>query len=250
MLAGVLTLAGLTARETYAFGPVDREERRRVEAGLATWLTPSLRASATVAVDHWDGVGTLGALGVETLLVGFGDRAGLRLGGELWASPGAASPFLRGSAEVDWRSSSERRGVVAYSRLGGEVVSAAAPRTIWPGAGSGSRRSAFARGHELLTDGQVTGPLFGRTLVHGGLETVSWHAVGPIDIGGAAFVDLAHAARRPETPGGRGLAADAGLGLRIGLPDRGTLRLDMGRGLLDGATSLSAGLDLDLGLSP
>jgi len=248
-LPGVFTLAGHTARETYALGPVDREERRRVEAGFATWLIPSLRASATVAADHLEGLGTFGALGVETRVVGLEDRAGLSLGGELWATSAGAAPFLRGRAEVDWRSSSKRHGVVAYSRLGGVVVSAGAPRTIWPGAGSGSGRTPLARGHDLLTNGQITGPLFGRTLVHGGLETVWWHRVGPIDVGGAVFVDLAHAARRSETPGGHGFAADAGLGLRTGLPGGRTFRLDVGRGLLDGATSLSAGLDVGLATS-
>jgi len=244
-LPAVLTIAGLAARETYAFGTEAREERRRAEVGMGTWATPWLRTSITVGLDRWRDLGSFGSVGLETRIAGLDDRVGVTVDGELWAPMGGARTFAAGGAGLDWTSRHERRGVVASARLGGRLATDAAPRSIWPGAGSGSGRAVRARAHDLLTDGRITGPLFGRRLAYGGLEAVRWAGVGPLDVGLAAFVDVAAAGARPEGIRGAGFQTDLGLGLRIGLPGGSALRLDVGRGLLDGETAVSAGIALD-----
>ena len=69
---------------------------------------------------------------------------------------------------------------------------------VWPGAGAGSARDIPARGHDLLTDGRIVGPLFGRRIAYSGLETVRWLPVAPLDVGLAAFLDLAASGARPR----------------------------------------------------
>lgn len=134
------------------------------------------------------------------------------------------------------------RIAVWSARLGAGAVTGAGPRSVWPGAGAGSARDIPARGHDLLTDGRIVGPLFGRRIAYSGLETVRWLPVAPLDVGLAAFLDLAASGARPAGIDGRAFHSDVGLGVRLGLPGEGTLRLDVGRGLVDGAMAVSAGL--------
>jgi hypothetical protein len=243
-LPGILTIGGLAMEETYALGPISREERRRVDARFDTWVSPHLRAAATVAADRWERGGAFAAVGLEARALAFDDRAGLAIDGELWAAGGEPSSFGRAGIEIDWRSAHERRGVVTTARAGGQVASAAAPRTIWPGAGTGTARAPLARGHDLLASGRITGPLFGRALLYGGVETVWWRPVGPLDLGGAAFVDVARSSLRAEPRVGLALQVDVGVGLRLGLPGEGTIRVDLGRGLRDGSVAVSAGMEM------
>jgi hypothetical protein len=54
------------------------------------------------------------------------------------------------------------------------------------------------------------------------------------------FLDAASVGRTAQGPGAAYL--DVGVGLRVGLPGAGILRLDFGHGLLDGNNALSIGL--------
>ena len=242
---GALTVGGLAERETYVFGTETREDRRRAELKLATWLAPWLRVSTTAAFDRWYELGSFGSLGADLLFVGLDDRASIRVCGEGWV--GSAAPFARGDVELGWTSRLERRGLVVSARLGGSVAANASPFMIWPGAGTGTGRPALARAHRMLTEGRFNGSLFGRTLGYGGLEAVSWTHLGPLALGGAAFVDLAAATDRPEPYLGTDFQTDAGVGLRLGLPGLGAVRVDLARGLLDGAVAVSAGLQTGVG---
>ncbi len=244
---GSLALTGLVARETSDFGTEVREERRRADVELATWVAPWLRGSATLALDRWRDLGTFGSVGLAARAMGAGDRLGLTVAGDLWSTPGSATPFALARARLDWVSRLEHRGLVTSARVGGQMASGAAPRSIWPGAGSGSGRPLLARAHGLLTDGRITGPLFGRRIAYGGAETVWWMPAGPFDAGLASFLDLASVGARPAGIEGDGFQADLGVGVRLGLPRRGVLRADLARGLADGRTEVSAGLQLDLG---
>lgn len=246
-IPAVLTFGGAAERETYRFGgevPELREERRRAGVEASTWTTSWLRVSAGAAFDRWRDAGAYGSVAASTRLSGLDDRLGLTLGGELWIGLGEDRRFARARAEMDWVSSRDRRGFVAAARLGARSATAAAPRSVWPGAGAGPGREARARGHDLLIDGRITGPLFGRRLLHGGFEVVRWAGAGPIDVGLAGFVDLAAAGARPVGIVGGSFQTDAGIGLRLGLPGGDAIRLDVGRGLLDGEMAVSAGLAL------
>ncbi len=254
---GVWKIGAFTERESYSYGrapeaspppassalaAVDVEERSRAFVGFSTWISPTVRWSGTLALDRWAQRGTWGALGLELYLRGADDRIDVSLGGEAWLPRADRSPFTRGDLEVRWISRLEHRGFVLQSRVGGSYVTRGAPRAVWPGAGTGSGRPPLARAHRLLDDGVFTGPMFGRGLLYGGLETVWWAAhEEPFDFGAAVFLDLAHASTRPDaTLGTSPLQADAGLGFRLGIPGGVLLRIDVARGLVDRSTALSA----------
>ncbi|HJR59353.1 MAG TPA: hypothetical protein VJ813_08150, partial [Vicinamibacterales bacterium] len=122
-----------------------------------------------------------------------------------------------------------------------ESAAAGAPRALWPGAGTGHARGVLLRAHPLLDDGRITGDVFGRRLYHVGVEARRWltPAMKVLRLAPAAFLDVAAAEDRLQP--GRAWHADAGAGLRIALPGSGVLRLDVGKGLRDGATALSMG---------
>jgi hypothetical protein len=243
-VGGNIRIGAVVATETYAFQAETHENRRRTEVGFETWLTPWLRTSTSVALDRWDGSGRYASLGVDVLLLLWDDRASLRVEGAGWSGE---SGFARGGAELRLASSDRRHGPVFLGRLGVSGATAEAPYMLWPGAGSGFGRPALARAHPMLTDGRFNGSLFGRSLLHGGFEAVWWTGWGPIDIGAAAFTDLAVAENRPEPFHGSDAQVDAGLGIRIGLPGQHAARLDAARGLRDGTFAVSAGLEVAVG---
>jgi hypothetical protein len=134
---------------------------------------------------------------------------------------------------------------VVSGTIGGERVSDTAPIGLWPGAGAGQAREPLLRAHPLLEDGIIdaTGPsVFGRTLAFGGLEVQRWldrPALARVAIAG--FTDIARATRQASvpTPG----QVDMGLGVRVRMPgSAGLLRIDVARGMRDGARALTVGI--------
>ncbi|HEY3885377.1 MAG TPA: hypothetical protein VGL62_09240, partial [Vicinamibacterales bacterium] len=125
---------------------------------------------------------------------------------------------------------------------GAAGASRSTPASLWPGAGTGHARDVLLRAHPLLSDGIVTGSVFGRTLTFAHTEAQIWRRARrwPIRVAPAAFVDAARAedgfawtSRRAQI--------DAGAGLRIALPGSGVMRIDWARGLRDGKEALSIG---------
>jgi hypothetical protein len=239
---GVWTFEGFRERQTFAVAdaPFETERRRRAGIGFEGWLVSALSMSFGVAYEHWDDRGTGVALGSTLAVRPANERVELFLSAEGWAGTGA--PFARVEAGLDWRSRVETRGLVWSARAGVVHATREAPATVWPGAGSWSGRPYLARAHGLLDQGVVTGAIFGRTLIYGGVETVAWSRIPltvDIPVGLAAFVDLASV--DPDDREARQI--DAGFGLRVAWPGQpGLVRLDVARGLADGATRVSAGL--------
>jgi len=243
-VGGTVMIGTVLATETYAFQAEAREDRRRTEVGFETWLTPRLRTSTSVALDRWTDMGRYASLGADVLLMLWDDRATLRVEGTGWSG---ASSFARGSAELRLVSSERRHGPIVSGRLGVSGATAAAPYMLWPGAGTGFGRPALARAHPMLTDRRFNGSLFGRSLLHGGLEVVWWTGWGPLDLGAAAFSDLALADERPEPLQGTDAQVDVGVGIRIGLLGQHAARLDVAHGLRDAAFAVSAGMEVAVG---
>src|SRR5262249_52444262 len=129
-----------------------------------------------------------------------------------------------------------------HANVGLDLSGADAPLSLWSGAGTGQGRSVLLRAHPLLVDGVIRDGIFGRTLVHGGVE---WrHALPPVRhvvrIAPAIFLD---SARAFDGLAGfdRRTHADVGAGLRIPIPGSGVIRLDVAHGLVDGRTAFSVG---------
>lgn len=255
-VAGVWRAEGAWERETFAVDPAaasapteavaaptseeirtEREERSRAAIGLSRWVSGGLRVATGAALDRWEGAGSRLGVRVGAEARGPDERLALRAGAAGWEGDGPAfgALALAGAARTDpdaaWR---------LEARAGLDAASARAPRTEWPGAGTGRARPALLRAHPLLEEGVIAGPAFGRVLAHAGLALDrSLPGVGPLSPGVGAFLDVA----RPWETGGIGeprLQADVGIGLELGVPAvEGGLRLDYARGLRDGADALT-----------
>jgi outer membrane translocation and assembly module TamA len=99
------------------------------------------------------------------------------------------------------------------------------------------------RAHPLLEEGVVSGPVFGRRLVH---NTIEYQQPLRIVMSGAlsvaAFADTAAAWHRLRNADRSPLHTDVGVGIRLALPgSSGTVRVDLARGLRDRRVVLSAG---------
>lgn len=240
---GVWTFEGFRERQTFAVddAPFETERRRRAGIGFEGWPASAIFMSFGAAYEHWDDRGTGLAIGTTFAVRPVDERVELFLSADGWT--GAGAPFGRVEAGLDWRSRVETRGLVWGARGGVVHATREAPASIWPGAGSGSGRPYLARAHGLLEQGVVTGAIFGRTLLYGGLEGVAWTRVPltvDIPVGLAGFIDLASV--DPDDREARQI--DAGFGLRVAWPGQpGIVRLDVARGLADGATRVTAGLE-------
>jgi hypothetical protein len=154
-----------------------------------------------------------------------------------------AGAFTAWTAEAAafWRSRARHEGAVFAAGAGVDIASSAAPLALWPGAGTGHARGPLLRAHPLLDDGRITGDVFGRRLYHGSVEGRRWLApvMRVLRIAPAVFVDAARTERRRHQ--GAAWHVDAGAGVRLALPGSSVLRMDVGKGLRDGATAFSVG---------
>jgi Papain-like cysteine protease AvrRpt2 len=246
---GILRAEGVWDRQTYA-APASigttasqtiREERRRSALSFSNWIGPHLRVEVGAAWDRWTDLGQFLALEgtLETRLAR--DRVGLR--GKLagWESLEAREPFAAWSAHAWWRPQSTW-GEGWTALMGISEATTNAPLAVWSGAGTGHGRDPFLRAHSLLDDGVLNGRVFGRSLVHGSIERLSWvWMFGPVRLGWVFFVDGARAwdlLQSDQVP----WQADGGIGLRLGgLGRRGQLRIDAAAGIEDGASEISVG---------
>ena len=118
---------------------------------------------------------------------------------------------------------------------------------LWPGAGDGMARPHLLRAHPLLVDDIVSGPVFGRTLLHLTAESTRWLSTPRlVRLGIAAFADMAGASNRLEGDD-RVTHVDAGAGIRLRLPGAGNgmVRADYARGVRDGRQRVSVGIVAD-----
>ncbi len=151
----------------------------------------------------------------------------------------AGSSFGTLDAGATIRSTTDRRGLVVVGRAGLGVASSQAPADIWFAGDTGRARSVPLRAHPLMTGGEMRADRIGRQIVYTSGETQRWWAgTGRVRFGAAAFVDMARVDRRAE-PRPR-MDVDVGVGARLAVPGvSGVLRLDVAKGLRDGATALS-----------
>ena len=110
------------------------------------------------------------------------------------------------------------------------AVTRTAPFDLWSGGDTGVARSTLLRAHPLLDNGAIRASELQRVLPNASLEYQRRMASRPVlHVGWAAFVDATNR------------HVDAGVGLRFKLPgSRSVLRIDVARGVRDGATALSA----------
>lgn len=243
-LPGVGRLHAEWDRQTYATASrtMMAETRKSVRLGFSDWANGRSRWEVDFGADAWDERGGFLALGGGLEKRFLEDRLSTRVGAEGFVGP--SDSFATAAVEAYWRSSSQRSKPVrllARARLG--TTSNEAPLALWQGAGVGRARPALLRAHPLLAEGVVSGEVFGRHLLSGGIELERFRATPVlVRVGFAVFVD---AAKSWETLSGTDAAhVDVGAGLRLSLASYGTFRLDIAHGLRDGNVAASLGFQL------
>ena len=255
-LPGVLSLEGAWERQSYQSrtpggAGLTREERRRLAVHLADWSSSWLRWRAGAALDRWRAGDDLGESRVQThnYLAGEGavearlasDRLALAASGGWWVPLAAGDGFETLDLLAAWRSTADatRPSWSAVTELG--LAARVAPLALWQGAGTGQGRGGLLRAHSLLHGDVLDGPVFGRRVWRGSLE--SERPLGRLLTGGvsvAGFVDAARAWHRSSGLGPSRLYVDAGGGVRV-RGAGGVVRLDVAHGLRGGGTMFSAG---------
>ncbi|HSF19666.1 MAG TPA: C39 family peptidase [Vicinamibacteria bacterium] len=246
-LPGIWQVEGLWERQSYgrdvpseAAGIVVREDRRQAKLSISNWRTADSRWDFQTGLDRWNGRGSYAFVGggLEKRLAA--DRAALRVGTTGWMGLAKSEAFGVASVSSAWRSSVRDSALVA--RAGVEFATRSGPLDLWPGAGTGHARPLLLRAHPLLQDGVVRGEAFGRTLVHGGLESQTWFATTRLlRLGVALFADVGKATK-PLPNQATSFHVDIGAGFRLKLiGERRALRVDTAWGVRDGEFALSAG---------
>ncbi len=237
---GVWSVDAFRERQTYAnAGSTTVEARTRAGFRVSDWARTGFRWDAGLAFDRWRDTGRAVSLTFSGQQRLAGDRAQIEARAGAWA--GGVRTWTLG-LRTDWRSRGRNEGTVWIGRAGIEAAADHAPLALWPGAGTGQGRDVLLRAHPLLDGGIIADGVFGRRLAHAGAEWRRWLQPGrkPLRIAPALFVDAARASAGLESSDRR-WHSDLGAGLRIALPGAGVVRVDVARGLRDGATALSVG---------
>jgi hypothetical protein len=220
---------------------VQREERRRSSLAFSDWIAPNLRLALGGALDRWSARGQHVAIESNVEARWVEDR--LVVGAQLgqWMSLERGSSFRAGGISARWSTRGFDEGGWRF-RAGASTAGSRAPRSLWPGAGTGRGGEFLLRAHPLLVDGVVAGRGFGRSLVAAGVERQSWaFAFHSARVGWIAFVDGAKpsgALREAIVP----WQTDVGVGVRVaGIASRGEFRITAARGLEDGRTAIAVG---------
>ena len=250
-LPGVWHVEGSWQSDAYSFAPQDgagvltRESRAHGAVTMSDWLSGSLRYSVTAGFDSWNDVSKAIATGGSLEQRLFGDRVSLTGDATRWTPVAGGAPFLAAGAGALLRSSTDTRGWVVRGTAGAQRVSDRAPLGLWPGAGDGHAREPLLRAHPLLTDGIVdlSDSVFGRTLTDGGVEVQRWlERPALVHVAIAGFADAAGASRQIASVNVPA-QLDLGVGLRLKIPgSAGVLRVDIARGVRDGANALTFGI--------
>lgn len=228
-----------TEKQSYGMDASPLVESRRGGAiTLSNWTVRLLRWEVGAGLDTWKERGRTASVSAALDQRLAGDAISLRgTGAALLGDFGAWTA----GAGATWRSRSRHEGTVLVAAAGMDVTSDTAPLALWPGAGTGHGRGPLLRAHPLVEDGRIDGDVFGRSLAHASLEGRRWirPVMKVLRIAPAVFMDAARADRRQEPANAWHL--DAGVGLRLAFAGSGVLRLDIGKGIRDGATACSIG---------
>jgi hypothetical protein len=234
--SGLWGVDAFTERQPFTTDALPTSRRRGAHVSMSDWVTPWARAAMRGGVERWDGVDTFGVLGAGMRLLTAGERLDGRIEFSGWK---AARSFSTIEAGATMRSTTERRGHVFVGRAGLGVASVHTPADIWFAGDTGRARSVPLRAHPLITDGQMRADRIGRHIFYTSGEAQEWwEGKARVRLGAAAFVDVARIDRRTEPRAGTDV--DLGIGARLAVPGvSGVLRIDVAKGLRDGATALS-----------
>ena len=233
---GVWGVEAFTDRQPFTNADLRRSERTGALLYIADWTTATMRVGVGAGADRWNGFGARGRLAGDARWLSTGDRLDARIGAGAWLGRTA---FGQLQTSVRARSTTALQGYVGTVTGGFQMATDALPPGLWFAGDTGHARPTLLRAHPVLDDGHLRVERLGRALVHGSLEGQHWwRARGVLRAGAAVFADVGRTSRAFNAPATAD--ADVGVGARfavIGMP--GTFRVDLAKGLRDGATALS-----------
>ena len=233
---GLWGVDAFTERQPFTDESIPTSRRRGAHVALSDWVASWARVSVRGGVERWDGVDTFGNLAAGLRLQTAGERLEGRVEMSGWkGTPSFGTIDMAGTI----RSTTERRGHVFVARAGLGFASSFSPADIWFGGDTGRARPVPLRAHPVVSDGELRVEQIGRGISYTSGEVQRWwRATSRIQIGAAAFVDVARVDRRISS--GARTDVDPGIGARMAVPGlNGVIRLDVAKGLRDGATALS-----------
>lgn len=245
-LFGVWRVEGSWEAETYAFGDtVRRDVHKHGGLSVSDWVGGNIRYAVNAGFDDWEGGRRAASIGGSLEHRWLADRFAVAGNLATWMPVDGGRGFSAAGMRAATRSPSNWRAWAYEATIGIDRVTHAAPLALWPGAGEGRARPVLLRAHPLLDDGIIDmsrASAFGRSLQHANVEAQRWLArPGNPRLAVAAFADVARSARRAD--GTMSSYVDIGSGLRVRLPGVDQpLRIDVARGLRDGASAVTVGL--------
>jgi predicted double-glycine peptidase len=221
---GMWRITGGWERQTYRLSTTTfASDRRHAAVSFGDWASGALRWQLGTAIDRWnDGATQVSILGeVEKRIAG--DHLAIGVASRAAARFGAVTMSARWRSSLEAIAGWQAAGVLA-------AVTRSAPLDLWSGGDTGVARSTLLRAHPLLDDGAIRASELQRLLPNGSIEYHRRFASRRVlQVGWAAFVDATDR------------HVDAGVGLRVKLPaSPNVLRIDIARGIRDGATAASA----------
>jgi hypothetical protein len=247
---GLWQVEGFSERQPFTSADLPRAERAGARLAVSDWASGRLRWSVAAGIDEWAGRDLHAAVGAGVRWAALDDRFDATTRVQTW--PGDAgfatvgiTARVRSSVDAGPRRTTQvLRGIVVVAAASAQFATARTPLEVWPAGDTEHARSTLTRAHPLLTDGRLRTDRLGRTLMHASVEGRRWWRVsGPMRAAAAASTAIGRTARRSSGPAL--FDVDAGIGARLavdGMP--GLLRVDLARGLRDGATAVSVGYEL------
>jgi hypothetical protein len=221
---GVWRITGGWERQTYRDSNTNIEsDRRYASVSFGDWASSRVRWQLGAAIDRWNDGATQPSILGEIERRFAADHVAVTVTSRAAARFGAATVSTRWRSSLDGMTGWQATGVLA-------AVTRSAPLDLWSGGDTGVARSTLLRAHPLLEDGAIRASELQRVLPNASLEYQRRAASRPaLQVGWAAFVDATNR------------HVDTGIGLRFKLPaSPSVLRIDIARGVRDGATALSA----------
>lgn len=220
--------------------------RRAATVDFRRWWTGGVESRAAIRHERWrddrEALVLAGGIGVHDR----DDRIALTAEAEQAIDLGQHDGYWRARIEAGWRSAADDDRFVVSGRLGVTAASSRTPLGLLPVAGGNAARSVPLRAHRWDRDDRLPLRRIGEAIVHGGVAADRDLAeAGPFTIGVGVFLDLARVMEAAADTDDAWYA-DAGVGLRLGLPGGGgsTLRVDLARGLAaDPRWGVSVGLE-------
>lgn len=233
---GTWRVQAFSERQPFTVVDVPRAERVGARLGVSDWMTGRLRWDVSAGVDEWAGETARGSIGGGARWASLDDRVDASAGVQAWLGHAG---FATIDAGVRARSSSAVRGRVFRGTGGVQIATDTTPLDLWWAGDTGHARVALVRAHPLLDQGRLRVERLGRAVAHASLEAQRWWTVvRPVSAAAAVFGDVARTARRRDGPALGDV--DVGVGARVavaGVP--GVFRVDVAKGLRDGATAIS-----------